>query len=468
MTIQNSETDKALPSDQLDRTPVTKASSWGVGGEIIKYSAVLLIVGICINILRKRLQHISWTQLWEGVLNVPTQHLILAMVVTGLNFIILTGYDWIAITYLKKKLPWRKIMVGAVVGYAFSNVLGWMIGGTAARFRLYTRWGFSLIEVITFISVLSVTFWLGMFMLAGVALVSLPVHLPEQYEEHMPLSPEAFGYLFLACVLAYLAAALFVHKPIKIGQHFFSFPPFRLSLLQLSVSAADFALASLVLYLLLPDVESITYGTVLVSYIVAMLVTVILHVPGGFGVLEIIVLEFLTKDVEGGASPELVIGVTCGIVLFRVIYYFIPGFVAAGLFVHEERSTIAELWGRFKKFVTEKQDGTPANPSALVAAVLLILAGFGFMFFYGFQTSAITTFILTTLFTTPIAFTLLLYGRTNGTSTARIQLIAATLLTLICTVVGIRRHGEQMKVRERLNEVKQINKDSASPAETGK
>ncbi|MFO0941258.1 MAG: YbhN family protein, partial [Pirellulales bacterium] len=222
MSTDKPETDTTNNSQGTSVPAVPKGPNWGLAGEIIKYSAVVTIVVVCINILRKRLRDISWNDLWEGVLNVPTQQLILAIVVTALNFVILTGYDWIAITYLKKKLPWRKIMVGAVIGYAFSNVLGWMIGGTAARFRLYTRWGFSLIEVITFISVLSVTFWLGMFMLAGVALVSLPVHLPEQYAEHMPLSPEVFGYVFLVCVLAYLAAALLVRKPIKIGQHLFS------------------------------------------------------------------------------------------------------------------------------------------------------------------------------------------------------------------------------------------------------
>ena len=43
---------------------------------------------------------------------------------------------------------------GCRIGYAFSNVFGWMIGGSTVRYRLYTRWGFSLIEVLAFISVI--------------------------------------------------------------------------------------------------------------------------------------------------------------------------------------------------------------------------------------------------------------------------------------------------------------------------
>ncbi len=311
-----------------------KKPNWGIAGEFAKYSAVIVIVAICINVIRKKLGHITWEQITEGLANVPPQQIAIALAVTTINFVVLTGYDWIAVHYLKKQLPLRKIMVGAIIGYAFSNIVGWMLGGTAVRYRLYSRWGFSFVEVLAFISILSVTFWLGMFMLAGVAFVLLPVQLPDEYMEHLHFSPRLYGYFFLICVGAYLCATIWIRKPIRIGTQYFAFPPPRLSLVQLSVSAADFALASLVLYLLLPH-NTATYGTVLVSYLAAMIVTVILHVPGGFGVLELIVLELLTKD---AAQPDtnLPVAVTCGILLFRVIYYIVPGIVALVLYLIEE------------------------------------------------------------------------------------------------------------------------------------
>ncbi len=102
-------------------------------------------------------------------------------------------------------------------------------------------------------------------------------------------------------VFAYLGATLLVQKPLRIGNQEFSFPPFKLSLLQLAVSAADFALASLVLYVLLPH-GSINYSTVLVSYLAAMIVVVVLHVPGGIGVLELVIIELLAKEENGGVT----------------------------------------------------------------------------------------------------------------------------------------------------------------------
>lgn len=314
-------------------SPPKRNPSWGLLGDLAKYTAVFAIIYFCVHVLRKKLSHFTWQEVWEGMLTVPPQQIALAVLITAINFVVLTGYDWIAVTYLRKQLPLRRIMVGAVIGYALSNLLGWILGGTSVRYRLYTRWGFNLVEVIAFISVLSVTFWLGMFLLAGIAFVLLPVNFPQQYAEHLYFSPQLYGFMFLGCVALYLLATIFIRKPIRVGNQNFAFPPFRLSLLQLTVSAIDFALASLVLYVLLPPGTS-NYSTVLVSYLSAMIVTVVLHVPGGFGILELIVLELLEK--EGDTDAALPLAITCGLLLFRVIYHFIPGFIAALLFLHQE------------------------------------------------------------------------------------------------------------------------------------
>ncbi|MBL8869075.1 MAG: hypothetical protein JNK90_04730, partial [Planctomycetaceae bacterium] len=71
------------------------------------------------------------------------------------------------------------------------------------------------------------------------------------------------------------------------------------------------------------------------SYLAAMIVAVTLHVPGGFGVLEVIVLDLLTKN-EVTPSNELIVAVTCGLLLFRVVYYLIPGLIALVMFLWQE------------------------------------------------------------------------------------------------------------------------------------
>jgi len=328
----NSEIETDDDFRQREEQKLQKA--WQLPIEIAKYTTVLGIIAFCVWIVRGKLKNITWEQIVESVGNIPPSQILLAVMITALNFIVLTGYDWIAVTYLKKKLSLSKIMVGAVVGYAFSNIVGWMLGGTAVRYRLYSRWGFTFMDIVAFISLLTVTFWMGMFLLAGIAFVLLPVQLPEEYQDKLYFEPITFGYLFLAVILGYLITTLVIRKPLTIAGQEYSFPPMNLSMLQLFVSAADFALASLVLYILLPD-GTANYSTVLVSYLAAMIVTVTLHVPGGFGVLEVIVLDLLTKK-EVTPSNELIVAVTCGLLLFRVIYYFIPGLIALMIFLWQE------------------------------------------------------------------------------------------------------------------------------------
>ncbi len=156
--------------------------------------------------LRKKTKElgITWDAVHDAIGNVSAISILVAVLITIANFFLLTGYDLIAVRYLKKDLPIRRVMMGAVIGYALSNILGWLVGGNAVRYRLYTRWGFSLVEFVGFITILSVTFWLGLFLLAGLSFVSLPVRIPPRIQE---------DFLLIRCgwmVAARIGGRLFV------------------------------------------------------------------------------------------------------------------------------------------------------------------------------------------------------------------------------------------------------------------
>ena len=312
-------------------------------GESVKYTAVFAVMLFALYLVRTKIQKmgITWSDVQNSISTVSYSSIAIAVAITILNFFVLTGYDLIAVRYLKKSLALHRVMSGAIIGYALSNILGWLFGGTAVRYRLYSKWGFSMVEIVAFISILSMTFWLGMFMLAGLAFVAFPVHLPAEYADELILSPRIWGWIFLAVVGMYLLASAFLRKPIHWNEYRFSLPPLRLSIMQLLVSAGDFVLASLVLYVLLPTSvrgpESINFSTVLVSYLAAMIVVVILHVPGGIGVLEATILHLMPAH----AAVE----VTAALVLYRVIYYLIPGAFAGLLFLYIEMTTPKAVQG---------------------------------------------------------------------------------------------------------------------------
>jgi uncharacterized membrane protein YbhN (UPF0104 family) len=319
------------PLEPLDSSEEVVSHTWKPLREIAKYSAAVLIMVVACLLMREKLAKIKWSEFVLGLESIAPIWLCAAVAITAVNYVVLTGYDFIAVRYLKKQLPIRRIMVGAVVGYAMSNVFGWIFGGTAVRYRLYTSWGFTFREVVAFVSILSLTFWLGMFLLAGVAFVALEVHLPPQFAEHAIFPPRVWGWVFLAAVAGYLTACAFWRKPIRWGHDEFQLPPLALSSQQLLVSACDFALASAALYVLLPPGIA-NFSTVLVAYLAGMILTVITHVPGGIGVLDATLLYMLHAEEDSPQLPRI----AAAVVVFRVIYYFLPAIVAAGLLFWNE------------------------------------------------------------------------------------------------------------------------------------
>ncbi len=305
-------------------------------GDLFKYSLLFIVTLATYYFLRWKFreQNLSWEKILEAINNVSSISIALAVAITVINFFLLTGYDLIAVRYLKKDLPIRKVMMGAVIGYAFSNILGWLLGGNAIRYRLYSKWGFRLVEIVAFITILSITFWLGLFLLAGIAFVAFPDKLPAEIASEIPLSSSVLGWIFLGAVGAYLLASAFIRRPIKWKDSEFTLPPFRLSLMQLIVSAGDFALASSVLYVLLPasirNTETIGFSTIMVVYLAAMIVAVNTHIPGGFGVLDGTIILLM--------PDESIVEVTAALILFRIIYYLLPAVVALALYFYVELS----------------------------------------------------------------------------------------------------------------------------------
>jgi uncharacterized membrane protein YbhN (UPF0104 family) len=311
------------------------SSILGRFGDAFKFTAVFVVMLVAIWFVSKKLKGVTWEEVKLGFDSLPTIHIIAALALTAINYLILTGYDWIAIRFMRKRLSFPRMMAGAIVGYASGNVLGWLFGGNAARYRMYSKWGFSTLEIIGLVSILSVTFWLGLFLLAGIAFIALPIHLPPSVEEHfkietklfgnIELSQHMFGYIFLGCVIAYLAACLLIRKPIHFKGMSISLPPFKLSAMQLVVSALDFLLATTTLYVLLPPD--------IVAYLTAQIAAVLTHVPGGYGLLEGILIAFLE-----GPTADRTGSIVAAVIMFRIIYYLIPFCVAGVLFVINEYS----------------------------------------------------------------------------------------------------------------------------------
>jgi uncharacterized membrane protein YbhN (UPF0104 family) len=281
-------------------------------------------------LLYDRLREHTWQQVRAALLSIPTRNLLAAALLTVLNYAILVGYDWFAVRWVgEKDLPMRKIALASFTGYAFSYNFGATLFGTSIRYRLYSAWGMSLRRILDLLVILGLTFWFGVFTLAGVVFVSTPLPIPAELQ-HLNLPVDGtfwVGVLLLLLAVGYVAFAAILRKPIHLFGWQLPLPPFGLTLYQIAIACGDLLVAAAVLYVLLPPIEG-GYLRILGVFMLAFVVSVLTHVPGGYGVFEAISLRFLPKEHS--------VAVVAALLVFRVVYYWVPLIIAGAMLGYHE------------------------------------------------------------------------------------------------------------------------------------
>jgi len=300
---------------------------------------VAALLGAAVWLLDRELRAYHYADIRRSLASIPPVKVGLAILLTAVSYWILTGYDTLALRHLHRKLPYRRTALASFLGYAFAHNIGLsVLGGAAPRYRLYSVWRLSAIEITTLIAFAGVTFWLGSLTVAGLALVAEPgamtasLRLPAVVG--VPL-----GVVFLVLVASYLIATAVRRQAFLIRGWEFSLPTLSVGLQQVVVSAVDWAVAAAVLYVLLPGSAMVSYWHFVGLFVVAQVVGVISHVPGGIGVFETIILLSLRPHVSGPA-------IFGSLLVFRVVYYALPLVLAAGLLAGYEALQRRERLGR--------------------------------------------------------------------------------------------------------------------------
>ena len=173
---------------------------------------------------------------------------------------ILVGYDFLAVRYVREPLALWKVALASFTGYACSYNIGATLAGTSIRYRLYSAWGMSPLKILQLLVILGLTFWFGVFALAGVIFVVDPPHAPEldgvERAANACPSPRIttmnccggwsntfnglfqymrpVGVILLAIAVAYLALAAWHKGSVKLLRWTLPVPPFKLTVYQIA------------------------------------------------------------------------------------------------------------------------------------------------------------------------------------------------------------------------------------------
>jgi phosphatidylglycerol lysyltransferase len=288
---------------------------------------------ICaLYIVHSQLKVHELSDIFASLKTMPMRMLFAAFALTVINYLVLAGYDWLALRFTgHKQIPLQKMIAAALLSYAISNNTGhaWAAGGSI-RYRFYSKWGVPGWDIFKISFFQTATYLLGALSLGLLGSLLLPHYLSSQTQE-----PQAIHWISLICataLLAYWGAVCVWRKPLLIKGFELTLPTPAMAFWQTIVSSIDIVLSSLVLWVLLLGKVDIGFGAFVVVFVVAQVAGVISQVPGGIGVFESAFL-WLMSDIEVSDQHLVLIG---ALLLYRVIYYFLPLLLAGfGLLSYE-------------------------------------------------------------------------------------------------------------------------------------
>lgn len=285
-----------------------------------------------------------------------------ALALTAASYVALTFYDYVALRIVGRPLPWRTAALASFCSYTLSHNLGLsLLTGGSARYRIYTAAGLEGGDIARIIASAGLSFWGGVFVLAGVLMLVHPATIGIMgWTIGMPLQRLAGG-----AILILTMAALFVLGPGRAPRLFgwrLALPTRMQAAAQIGVASIDLAAASAALFILVPGIAPTLYPTLFLAYALAIIVTLVSHVPGGLGIFEAVILAAL-PDVD---RPSLL----AALIAYRLIYYLIPlllGVIAIAL--HEGNS--------WRHPVSRVLDGAQAAASGMAPIMLSLLVAVG-------------------------------------------------------------------------------------------
>src|SRR4051794_36490849 len=311
----------APPGGRMHRqlTALGRGFKGRIGWKRLGIAASLLIIGFAIMTLVHTLKGVD-----TGIILValteksPGRIALAALCVIG-AFCTLTFYDFFALrTIGKVHIPYRIAAMSSFTSYTIGHNIGATVfTGGAIRFRIYSDYGLTAIDVAKICFLSGLTFWLGNLFVLGCGMAWHP-----EAASGMDLLPAAMNRLIaigcLAGIAAYFVWLLTGETRRELGQNGWKvvLPSARLTLLQVLIGVVDLGFCALAMYLLMPMAPYIDFVSLAVVFILATLLGFASHAPGSIGVFDAAMLLALPQF----GREELL----ATLVVFRILYFLIP------------------------------------------------------------------------------------------------------------------------------------------------
>lgn len=334
----------------------------------ISYLLPIAIFALSLWVLDRELHSLQLNEILVSFPDIEPLSVVFASAFTFLSYIALISYDFLAMQYIGQSVSYKEILRSSFTSTSISYSIGFNpLTSSSLRYRLYSTYGLTVLQIGKIITFCSITFWLGICFVGGLLLSFYTIDLPESLSFYEILL-KALGFCLLLFLATYLVLCL-QHKTFRVKGDEIRFPDIRTALVQIIISSLDSVFAGSALYFLLFGNGEISFPYLVAMFLVAQTIAYITTIPGGLGVFEAIMLLAL--------APHLALeNIIVALVMFRIVYYLTPFLVGLIILSYSEFNARKEiLINLHKKTYLTFSAFTPQ-----IFAVLIFFAGIVLLF----------------------------------------------------------------------------------------
>jgi uncharacterized membrane protein YbhN (UPF0104 family) len=288
-----------------------------IGWNRIGFVVSLAIIAFAVDILWHTLRGIEFAEVVTAIKATEQHDVVLAALFVAAGYFTLTFYDLFAVrTIGRTEVPYRVAALAAFTSYSIGHNLGASVfTGGAVRYRIYSHYGLSAIEVAKICFLAGLTFWLGNATVLGLGIAYAP-EAASAIDKLPPFVNRLIACGVLAALASYVAWVWVAPRSIGRSDWVVTLPSGKSTLLQIVIGIIDLSFCALAMYVLVPDQPYIGFVTLAVIFVTATLLGFASHSPGGLGVFDAAMLVALWQyDKED---------LLAGLLLFRLLYYIVP------------------------------------------------------------------------------------------------------------------------------------------------
>jgi glycosyltransferase 2 family protein len=335
-----------------------------IGWKQIGIAASLIIIAFAITTLVRTLKGVDTGVMLVALTEIAPYHIALAALCVVGAFCTLTFYDFFALrTIGRRHVPYRIAALSSFTSYTIGHNIGATVfTGGAIRFRIYSEYGLSAVDVAKICFLSGLTFWLGNTFVLGIGMAWHPGAASAM--DQLPAAINrlvAFGVL--SAILAYFVWLSLGEERRELGQNGWKvkLPSAPLTLVQILIGVLDLGFCAMAMYLLMPGDPGIGFMSLAVVFILATLLGFASHAPGSIGVFDAAMLVALPQFGREQLLATLVV--------FRILYFMIPFGIAISIMGSREIwLNVVVPWQKRRK-LNEASIATASVEEAEVAQV---------------------------------------------------------------------------------------------------